>query len=404
MWKRMSNIWRKELIDSLRDRKALRMSLMMPVLMGIAFAIMSAVFSGIGSRSEDGFELQTVATIGHQYISADLAAIFDQLVIEIDPYTGTIDELEAAVKAGDIELGLVMPEQFEADILADRPTTPIMINNVGTSMSDMQNFNSRLSWAFDQYNDQLVAQRLSDRGIDPAMLTPITVETRNTAFESEDDIASSMGSMMTSFYFPMILAIAIGAGGLMTAIDVTAGEKERGTLESLLLTPAADSEIFMGKALAVVTMTLIPTTLTVLAYVITSDYIAPMIWEDFVSMSITFDKVLLTLLLCLPFIFIVGLMQMLLALRTKTAKDAQTVMGFANLVVMFPMMGGAFMRPDSPLLHLIPGFGTASIIGKMISGDSYASLIPVSLISLIVVGAIAVLIGRRMFNRERLLY
>lgn len=404
MWKRITNIWRKELTDSLRDRKALRTSLLIPVLVGILFALIPAMMDGaMPSSPDEAFETETISIIGEAYLPSQFIEILDQFAIELEPYTGSIEALSADVKAGDIETGLVVPDRFEADLEAGLPASPIIIRDVGTGFTEIGS-QSRLSWAFDQYNDQLVKERLTAEGLDPDMLTPIRVETRNTAIGDEDDPASRFSSYMTGLYFPMILAMAIGAGGLMTAIDVTAGEKERGTLESLLLTPATDTEIFTGKTLAVFTMTFVPTVLTVLVYVFASNVIAPLIWQDYVSLSITGDQILVAIALCIPFMLLVGLAQMLLALRTKAAKDAQNVAQIANMFVIFPMMAGAFMRPENPLLYAIPGFGTASIIGKMIGDESFMSFVPIMLLSLVALVAIGIWLGLRMFDRERLLY
>lgn len=405
MWKRLINVWRKELIDSLRDRKSLRTSVLTPILMGLVFALFTAFLTEV-NRDEpiEELEPQAVSVIGEAYIPADLNAIFDQFLIEVEPYAGTAEQLAAAVKDEEIEFGLVMPEDFAASISAETPASPTIIQATGSSLTDLGSFNNRVATAFDRYNEQVLNERLTARGIDPNVLTPIQVETRDVSFEQFESADEIAGSLFAGLYFPIIFATAIGAGGLMTAIDATAGEKERGTLESLLLTPATDSEIFLGKTLAVLSMTVLATILSVIAFLLASNWLAPLIWDQYGGMSISAQTVVISILLCIPYIFLVSLFQMLMALRTKSAKDAQTSVGFANMLVLFPMMGGAFLRPSNPLLHLIPGLGTASIIGKLASVEPVMQYIPYMLVSVVLLGVVGTLVGLRMFNRERLLY
>lgn len=405
MLKDALNIWRKEMRDILRDRKSLRTALFAPIFMATFFALISAFVGNLGTQPDNAeiLEPQHIATIGEQHLPADLLEILAELAIQIDPYTNSVEQLEVDVRNEDVEMGLIVPADFMQNIEGGKPALPIIIEASSTSMTEL-GVNNRLELAFDQYSDTVLAKRLTERGIDKDLLTPLQVETRDVTFNEDANQASRAGGLIAAFYVPLLLAIAIGSGGISTAIDTTAGERERGTLESLLLTPAGERGIFIGKTAKVMTMTLIPVTLTLITFIAVSRFGAPLIWKEYISPSISGVSILLSIMLCLPFMLAVSLFQMILALRAKSAKDAQSVSPVSSFLVMFPMGAGAFMQPDNLLFHLIPGFGTTSVISKMILSQPYLSFIPYVLLSSIVLAAIAVWIGARMFDREKLLY
>lgn len=399
------NIWRREMLDIVRDRKSLRNALFMPIFMAAMFALLSAFFGNVGEAGEelDALEPMVVAAIGTQNLPDEVLTKLDALVLQLEPYEGSVEQLEADVRSGDVELGLIVPDDFMQNVEAGKPATPIILEMSGGSFSELGTEN-RLEVAFEQYGDEVLAKRLEALGVDSGLLTPVVIETRDVMLGDDSNRASRAGSLIAGFYIPLLLAVAIGSGGLSTAIDTTAGERDRGTLEALLLTPAGERGIFMGKTLKVLTMTLIPAALTVLTFILISRYVTPLIWADYRPLEISLDKVLLAIIITIPFMLIVGLFQMMLALRAKSVKDAQSVTSLSSLAVMLPMGAGAFMQPDNPLLHLIPGFGTASVISKMVIAQPFLSYLPYVLISTVVLAAIAVWFGARMFDRERLLY
>lgn len=406
MWSHALNIWRREMIDILRDRKSLRNALLTPIIMATLFALFSAFFGNIGAGSDQQVEMlepEIIATIGKQNLPAEFLTSLSDLAVVLEPYAGSIEQLENDVRNGDVEMGLIVPESFAEDIAQGKPAAPIILETTSTSMNEMQS-NNRLALAFEQYSSSVLAARLTERGIDPNLLMPVKVERRDVMFADDASRASRAGSVIAGLYIPLLLAMSIGSGGLSTAIDTTAGERDRGTLESLLLTPAGERGIFVGKTAKVVTMTVIPAALTVVTFIGVSQYIAPLIWEDYTPLSISMATVLFSILLCLPFILIVGLIQMVLALRAKSAKDAQSITSFFGLFVMFPMGAGAFVQPESQLLHLIPGFGTASVISKMVVAKPFLPYLPYVLLSTIALAVVAIWVGAQMFDREKLLF
>lgn len=405
MWQQTLNIWRREMMDFLRDRKSLRTALLTPIVMALFFALFSAFFSNIGGAADadEQLEMVVVAAIGEQNLPLEFVEKLHTLAVKLEPYGGSSEQLATDIRNEEVALGLIVPDDFVQRIEENKSARPIILEASSTSITELGSDN-RLVLAFEQYGDELLAERLTARGIEPDLLTPIVIETRDVMFAEDSNRASRAGSVIAAFYIPLLLGMTIGGSGVSTAIDTTAGERDRGTLESLLLTPAGERGIFIGKTLKVLTMTLIPTVLSFVTFALISQYITPLIWPDYTPLEISPAKIAFSILLCLPFMLLVGLVQMIMALRAKSVDGAQSTAPVFTFLAMAPMGAGAFMQPDSPLLHLIPGFGAASVISKMVIAKPYLIYLPYVLISTVVLAAVAVWFGARMFDRERLLY
>ena len=398
MWNRIWNIWRKELTDSLRDRRALRQALMMPVILGVFYALLNPVLGSLveGQIEQQAQEAAVITTIGSQHVSDGLDQMLNASLLRLEEWDGTRAELEALIESGDLSVALIVPEGFanavEGEISADLE----LLVNTGGSAFNIDTTTFRLRGAIEAYADGLVTQRLTERGIDPTILNPIQIE------RVELTTPEQQGGSQAGLLLPILLSVVVVTGGMFIAIDVTAGEKERGTLESLLLTPASDAEIFIGKLLAVFTMTNVPLILTFGAYGLT----AALLPESLTNGAIVPASVIVgSILVALPLAFVVNVVLMIMAIRTKTFKDAQSAAAPVTLLTMFPAMGSAFFPPSAPLLYLIPAYGTGAVAGRLaVDGTIPMFEFGITIVSCLILAAIGVFIGLRLFDRERLLY
>lgn len=398
MWNRIWNIWRKELTDSLRDRRALRQALMMPIILGIFYALLNPVLGSVfESRIEQqGQEFISVTTIGSDNAGAALAHVLDVSLIRMEEWTGSRAELEALIESGDLSVALVVPDGFDEAVEGEVSADLELLLNTGGSAFDIDITTLRLQGTLEAFSDQLVAQRLAARNIDPSILDPIAIE-RVVLTTPEQQ-----GGSQASFLLPILLSVVVVTGGMFIAIDVTAGEKERGTLESLLLTPATDAEIFIGKLMAVFSMTNVPLILTFAGYGITSALLP----ESMTGGAVVSATVIVgSILIALPLAFTVNVILMIVAIRTKTFKDAQSAATPITLMTMFPAMGAGFFPPASAIWYLIPAYGTGAVAGRLaIDGTIPMQEFGLTILSCFVLAGIGILIGLRLFDRERLLY
>src|SRR5690606_28910412 len=137
---------------------------------------------------------------------------------------------------------LVVPEGFAAAVAQGEAADVTLLAKLGNMRSELNA--SKVQEALGSYQQQVVAERLGAVGLDPAILQPVNVQ------RVDASSAAERSSGQLSWLIPFFIAIWTLTGGQMTAIDATAGEKERGTLESLLVAPVRRSEVVAGKFIA----------------------------------------------------------------------------------------------------------------------------------------------------------
>lgn len=392
MWSRIANIWGKEITDSLRDRKALRQALLIPLLIGVFYAVFNPLISSaIRDRAREALVIpaQGIEYAGQSFIDALKAQ-----KITLEPFTG---DLQAAIKRGDKSAGVIIPPGFSDSVAAEKPATLTLLTNQTSGGIFGGSFSGeRLDLAISSYNRAITAQRISSRNIDPAILSPITLDARDLASPEQ------LAGLFASFTLPILLGTIVAQGGLFVAIDVTAGEKERGTLESLLVTPASDFEVLIGKLLAVFTITCIPIVLTFLGFWLAGNFVPDSATNGGkLPLSVIFGAIGMSL----PLALFVDVALMIVSIRTKAFKDAQSAATPISLLAIVPAMAAGFIAPSNLLFYLIPLYGPCALVGQMAIGTQIPFLAYVyAIVGSLVAAAICFVIAMRFFNRERMLY
>lgn len=386
------NIWRKELMDTVRDRKALRQSLLVPLIIGVFYAVLNpALARMIQSRADDPV---TIPAQGLEYAGDDFIQAMGNFGITLEAYEG---DLEEVITAGEEAAGMIIPEGFNEAIANDEQTTITLLTNPTAGGPFGGGFQvQRLDFALTTYNQLVGVNRLQVRGIDPTLLDPVDLNAQDLSTPAQ------RAGVFASLMLPLLVGIIAAQGGMFIAIDVTAGEKERGTLEALLVTPTSDIEIFIGKLLAVFSMTIVPIVLTLMGFWV-GGMLLPADWTD--GAVLPLGLVVQAIVLTLPLALFLNVVLMAVSIRTKAFKDAQSSAGPLIFGVTMAAMAAAFVPPTNPLLYLIPIYGTSAIVGALAVGG----VIPLMGVVLSVVGCVAaaiigIVISMRLFNRERLLY
>lgn len=392
MWARIFNICRKEVTDSLRDRKGLTQAILVPLIIGVFYASFNPwINSMIASKAVASIVVpaQGIENAGQGFLD-----LLKAQKITLEPFTG---DLQAVVAKGDKQAGLIIPEGFSQDVAAERPATLTLLTNpvaggiFGGSFSA-----SRLELAVETYSRLVASSRVQLRSMDPALLKPVTLDTRNLASPEQ------LAGLFAAFSLPILLVLIVGQGGLFVAIDVTAGEKERGTLESLLVTPASDLEVLTGKLAAVFTISCAPLVLTFLGFWATSNLLPTSVTNGAV---LPFSVILWAILVGLPLALFVNVVLMIFSVRTKTFKDAQSAVGIVIFALMVPAFAVAFIAPTDAWGFLIPVYGPSAVVAGMAIGAALPDFaLLASIVGSLLASAVGFLIALRLFNRERLLY
>jgi sodium transport system permease protein len=328
-------IFRKELLDTLRDRRTLMTMLVIPILV---FPITLNVFVEISKSYEESASKETmkIGVVGDpdQFYTQQLqqipAAVGPKKIIAYQDSSA----LRKAINKDEIQLGLLLPAQ--AKLLRKQQTTV------------------RLSWLLDAsevgraeraelYTASLKAnaenERLQKLGIRPEQIRPLEVETINCASNKK------MVGQLAGGFLPYIF-IAFGFIGCMyPAIDLFTGEKERGTIETLLTVPVARWKILMGKMLVVICSGMVAATCALLGLFVSIEFLDLAANQELLEVihSILTPYFILSMFaLLLPLvIFFAGLM-IPIAIYAKSFKEAQSIITPLNILVVLPAMVGFF--------------------------------------------------------------
>jgi sodium transport system permease protein len=386
------NIWRKEIMDTVRDRKGMTQAIVIPLIIGIFYASFTPMMNkAMTARSEKPL---TIPTQGIEFADVKLLEVMSRYGITLEEYEG---DLEAVIEKAKKESGLVFEPGFAGDVAEERPASVRLLTNstaggiFGGGFSD-----SRLQLAVSTYNQAVVAERMAARDIDQSVLVPVVLNAENLATPEQ------LGAFFASFYLPILVAVIVAQGGLFVAIDVTAGEKERGTLESLLATPASDGSILCGKLGAVFTISLIPLVLTVTAFWVVSNVMPPSMAGSTGLPGFVLTGSLLT---GIPLALVVGVAQMMMSVRARTFRDAQSGATPLMFGVMIPGFVAAFSPARALWPCLIPVYGPFAALGRMVqAGGLQWDAIALSAAGSVAAAAVLLPVAMKMFSRETLLY
>lgn len=383
----------KELFDNLRDRKGVIEAILVPVFLGVFQALLIPVLDDFMLRGED--DPRTVPVVGLQDAPPEFTETMQAFNIVLKAYDGDAEALHHAVMSKSEMSGLVLTPGF-ADALqaGERPAITVLTNQTAGNLVTGAVSHARLFLALDAFNRQSAVGQLIINGIDPAVLDTLTLQTEELSTPAQRG-GTAAGAILT-----LMVVYIVASGGLYIAIDVTAGEKERGTLEALFVTPVSDTTVLLGKTLAVCVMSLIPLLLSFAGF-----YVAANIVSDPTVMTLPLHVVVKAALLSIPVGLLVNVVTMILTVRTRAFKDAQSAATPMILVLTLVGMAAAFVPAASQLAYFIPVYGAASAVA-VISSGGVVPLVSLGMSIAGTLGAAVVAFGvaLHLFNRERMLY
>jgi len=260
MTRRLAVVFRKEILDNFRDRRSLTSAMLFGPLFGpVLFAVMISFALDRVVSSEDA--LVRVAVSGAEH-APNLVEHLRRSNADIVPMDVDLEQARKMVAAGLEDVVLFIPVTFGEEFAAGRPAVLQLVSDSANSAAEEGVRRIRLMLG--AYAGRIGSMRLQARGVSPAVTIPIAID--------EVDVSTPAGrsvlllGMMTYFIiFSMLM------GGLYLAIDSTAGERERGSLEPLLTLPVSRAVLIVGKILATATymITALALTLFVFAVVLT---------------------------------------------------------------------------------------------------------------------------------------
>jgi sodium transport system permease protein len=390
MLQRIRVVFAKEVSDNMRDRRALSSALLYPLIGPVLIVLMMTMMGRqISEQRESVLQLPVV---GGENAPA-LIEFLEQQGVEIqDPP----DDPEAAVKAGDLDVVLVIPDDYAELFGAGRSASVQVVVDESRTASDVPV--SRTKRMLERYSGQIAALRLIARGVSPEVVRPMQVQTLDVA-TPQSQAASFLGLM------PYFLIFSVFIGGMYLAIDSTAGERERGSLEPLLMNPVARGELVIGKLSAVMVFTFIAVGLTVAAFGVVLNVIPS---EELLGaqMSLSVWALLAVLAIVLPIMPLAASLQIIVASFARSFKEAQN---YLSLMPLLPALPGLFLMfmPAKPQLWtmLVPTFSQQLLIIQIMRGEAVRpEYIALSIVATLLAAGVAVAVAIRLYQGERIIF
>ena len=372
-------ILKKELKEVFRDKKSLSMMLIIPIFIPLLVFGMSALF-----ESQVNKDVNEYNRIGFSYdLSTEEEALAKKMDIKV--ISGTEKELKEDYENGDIDLYVVKNKNEYVLNGDDNDTTSYALSLVNSY--------------FSTYKEMLQRNYLASNNIDSDVLNIITV--KENISEEENYFANYI--INYAFLF-LIMAITVSA--TYPATDTTAGEKERGTLETLLTFPIRSKDIIIGKFLSV-SLSSIITGIVSLLLMLGSLYLVNGMFKiyDGVNLMLSPMSILFTVMVIIAYSFLISGLCIAIASKCKTFKEAQSALTPLTFISLFPGMI-AFMIDiqSSTLLSMIPFVNYTLIFDGIINGNADILQVILMFVSTIVIIGIVLGIIIKQYKSEKVLF
>ncbi|WP_309480293.1 ABC transporter permease [Brevibacillus agri] len=385
-WQIIWTVFKKELLDLFRDRKAWLGTFLVPlVIIPFVFFLLGNSYSNVEKEAR---EYVPLAVHGSSKLIKSLQE--NQGVKILQP-----PDPEQALQAGQLRAIITIPESFDEQIQAGKTATLHVA---------FDSTNSKSVYACDliertveAYSKEIVAKRLKQAGLSEQTIQPIAPDFQNVASEERQS-----GGMLAGI-IPLMLVVSLASGGIASANDLVAGEKERGTLESLLTAPIAANHILTAKLLAVMVMSIMSAGASLISVSLVMSMGPFGGAGDHFSLAFFSPVTLLVLIVVILLMAatFAGL-ELMLSTIAKSFKEGQTYM---SGVIFLAMVPSYMLMPQSPVdiaehYYALPVFNGVALCKEVFYGkvDPLHALVGIG--SSLVYVAITIFFASRLFRRE----
>ena len=392
-------VYRKELVDSLRDRRTVISMVVIPIIM---FPLLTVGMSYLNEHflGKAREEIPQVMILGGEDSPRLMAQLQQFKAIAIVParpdYADEISDKTIRAAVG-------VPAGFDAALERGGPAQVTIYNYEGEIKSEFAA--EILEKFFDQARDQAAKGALAAHNLPASLLEPITVEKKNVAPPEK------VGGTIVGGFVPYFVIILCLTGAMYPAMDLTAGEKERGTMETILCSPVARTDLVMGKFLMVVTASLTTAILAITSMSLSFSYakkFIPGLAEGADSpfhVTIGARGIFAVFAMVLPLSVLFSGVLLAISLFAKSFREAQSYVSPLTFVVIMPAI--ASILPGIELnarTALIPILNTSLVSKEIVSGTYHWGYIGLIFGTSCIYAGIAIACAVRLFNREDVLF
>ena len=393
-WKNISLIYRKEILGAIRDRRTLISMIIIPLVFYPLLFLGIGYFALLGEQKSEAYpSMIAIKGVENEPMLTDILKQEEKLIL--NPYDeNTLKKLEA----GQIHVLLEISDNFsEANTQSD--SYEIVIHYDSTSQRS-QVARKRVGEVIDRFRQEIIRAKLEKAGLPMETVQPIQEKWLDIAPEER-----KVGSML-SMILPYILIILIFIGAMHSAVDITAGEKERGTLATLLVSQLSRMEIVTGKYFTVMTISATSMILGLIGLSIAFLTPAYVLGElSLFSVHLSSSLFLLFFLILTPLVGLASAVLLLIGIFARNSKEASTYVTPIYMIAIF--LGMISLSQGIELtepMFFIPILNNSFVFKELLMGTVHWGHISSTLISNISVTLIALLGAARLFTKESVLF
>jgi len=391
-------VYRKELTEWLRDRRTLISTVLVPLLafplLMVGITALATVMVGNAEK-----EVPKVMILGGQ----DSPQLLDRLEkldkLSVVPYAANWKD---QISDKQIRAAVEIPKGFQ-DALANGTAPTVNVYYYEGELKSSFGAN-HLEDAVKAYREDVVKQRLAAKDLPASVLKPFDIKQENVA-PPEKVGGASIGGFIG--YAVILLCLT---GAMYPAIDLTAGEKERGTIETVLSSPISRFDLVLGKFLLVFSASLVSAILSVTSMgtsfaILGHSHLLQSSGREALHLNLGWLSVIAVFLMALPLAVLFSAVLMTIALFAKTYKEAQSYLTPMTFLVVIPAVASVMPGVElTPKLALIPVLNTSLVCKEIITGTYHWNSILLIFASTCVYAAAAIFLAVKMFQREDVLF
>ncbi|MDP7036398.1 MAG: ABC transporter permease [Candidatus Marinimicrobia bacterium] len=394
--KKIGIIFRKELKDTLRDRRTLFFMIVFPIL------IIPLIIGGIPKIMVSMMEKKmteriTIAIIGEEN-SPELMDMFGMADSINVTFNVEIDSIEQSIRKKDIDGALIIPDRF-SEMVNSMETAQITM--VYISSDDLEATKKRMESVINKYRELKIDQRLDRLKLHSKTLEPVKINHRNIASEKE------MIGKLAGGWLPYMFILYCFMGAMYPALDLGAGEKERGTIETLLTSPAGRMEILLGKFGVISLSGFLSAISGIIGLFVGLQFMTELPIEIITTMRsiIEIKTIALILSLIVPVSIFFSAVLLSISFYAKSFKEAQSLVTPINILILFPALIGLIPGVDLTWKTALIPIVNISLVTKEIIAETVSSVLLFEVYgSMIILAVGGLFFTRWWFNREEVIF
>jgi sodium transport system permease protein len=393
-------VYRKELVDSLRDTRTLISMTAVPLLLMPLLTIGLGVVS-VRQVDQAREEIPKVMILGGDdspNLRAELAKLGEVQIVPQEP------DYAEEISNQQIRAAVEIPEGFDAKLAAGEPMSVKIYMYEGELKSGFGA--DRMQKFFRDLRDRAIRERLEARHLPESLIRPFDIKQQNVA-PPEKVGGAILGGLVP--YFVILLCLT---GAMYPAMDLTAGEKERGTIETILCSPVSRTHLVLGKFLMVLTASVATAVLSIISMTV-SFVVGKKLLQgaagraggEILQISMTGKAVLSVFVMVLPLAVLFSAALLAIALFAKSFKEAQSYISPLMIVVVLPAVAAVLPGVElNTTLALVPVLNTSLVSKEIMTGTYHWNYIALIFTSSCIYAAAAIAIAVKLFQREDVLF